>query len=132
MTKNLHFCTKDLIRRIRYDKNDKYVYIKSYRTGFVPDFKPGEVIRLNERNNGKNTFLKSAKVISVIPIQYRDIGLRGKREILDSYKDKIFPLWFWFFEITLRKWSYTHNKVYEDTGFMDQYIENENEGINKE
>lgn len=118
-----------MIRKIKYNKNNRFVYIKTYRTGFIPDYKPREVIRLNERINGKDHFLKSALVISVIPIQYGDIGIRGKKEILESYKDRRFPSYYWFFEITLRKWSIGHNKVFEDTGYLDQFIEKSNTKI---
>lgn len=117
--KNLHFCTKDLIRKIKYEKNDKHLYIKTYRTGFIPGYIPGEIIRMNERIDNNDTFLKAAKVISLIPIQYRDIGLTGKQEILEAYSNRKFHPLQWFFEITLRKWSLSHNKVYEETEFLE-------------
>lgn len=125
--KNLHFCTKELIRRIKYSGNKKSVIIKTYRTGFIPELFAGDLINLNERKDGKDELMKQGKIIAVIPIQYRDIGLRGKKEIYDSYNGRRFHPDHWFFEIIIRKWSINHFKIYEDTGYLDKFIESTKE-----
>jgi len=114
--KSLHFCTKRLIRQIKYEKNDKYHFIKTYRTGYIPTFLPGEIIKLNERRNKKDSFLKQGIVIAIIPIQYRDIGIYGKMEILDTYKKRKFKPLYWFFEIIIKKWSINHFKEFNYDG----------------
>ena len=112
--KNLHFCTKEQIRRIKYNKNNKYVYIRTYRTGYVPSIYSNDIINLNERDTNKHDkLLKQGLVIAVVPIQYKDIRSLGKHEILESYKGRQFKPEHWFFEIIIRKWSVDHYKTFE-------------------
>ena len=120
MLKNLHFCTKELVRRINYNGNRRYLIIKTFRTGYVPSYRTGEIIRLNYRNKDKkDTFLKCAKVIAIFPIQFRDIPWSGKKEIFESYNGRKFHPEYWFFEIVLRKWADNHGKVFESTTYWE-------------
>lgn len=63
--------------------------------------------------------MKSGKIMAIFPIQYRDIPLVGKEEIMESYKSRKFHPEHWFFEIVIRKWSVGHGKIFEDTSILD-------------
>jgi len=84
-TKNLHFCTLELIKQL---KDPIVEQIETYRTGFVPHFYPGEIINLNERMNGSDKYIYSHE--------------KGIEELKKSYKKKFNPH-HWIFCIGIKK-----------------------------
>ena len=96
--KNLHFCTWDLLKKIKNGFGAEV--IETYRTGFVPMLYAGDVINLNKRLGKTETFIRHGTIISVEPILYKNIPPAGKKEIelssIRKFKDQQ-----WFFEIKI-------------------------------
>jgi len=103
-TKNLHFCTLELIKQL---KDPIVEQIETYRTGFVPHFYPGEIINLNERMNGSDKYICKGKILYVMPLEYRELfeldsHEKGIEELKKSYKKKFNPH-HWIFCIGIKK-----------------------------
>ena len=104
--KNLHFCTPELLKVI---KNTKIKEFYTYRTGFVPNLYPGDIINLNERaDNGEDTFITEGVIKSVEPIRLLNIhesytfNTPVGEEELKRYKRKFHKM-HWFFSICIIK-----------------------------
>ena len=104
--KNLHFCTPELLKVI---KNTKIKQFYTYRTGFVPNLYPGDIINLNERDDeGNDSYITRGVIKSVEPIRllnvHESIGFDtpvGEEE-LKRYKRKFHKM-HWFFSICIMK-----------------------------
>lgn len=95
IVKNMHFCTKGLLTQI-YEGQPGNI-IETYRTGWTPGIYSNDIINLNENNpNGKDFFICKGEVLSIIPIQFKNIPT-GCEEI-KRYKRKFHPD-HWFFNI---------------------------------
>ena len=99
MVKNMHFCTQDRLKQLKNKENN---FISTYRTGFIPSIYPGDKINLNERDIlGDDTFIVKGKVLSVGPIQYKNIPVNVKNFELKRYNRK-FHKEHYFFYIFIR------------------------------
>ena len=104
MAKNLHFCTLDKLYEIVYPKMDKYVRIKTFRTGFVPSLYTNDQVRMNYRNKQKeDKYLRMGVIEAVVPLQYNEIPKSWRGEIRSSYGKRKFEAEHWFFCIIIRK-----------------------------
>lgn len=104
--KNLHFCTPELLKII---KNPKIKLFYTYRTGFVPNLYPGDIINLNERSDaGEDSYITKGVIKSVQPIRLLNIHESFKfttpvsEEELKRYKRKFHKM-HWFFSIAIMK-----------------------------
>jgi tRNA-guanine family transglycosylase len=97
--KSQHFCTKDTLERLK-DPNVRT--ITTYRTGWIPSYKKGEIIRLNERDDqGNDTLICHGKVIDIKPLQLDQLPEKGKIEI-ERY-NRNFHEETWFFKEIFKK-----------------------------
>jgi hypothetical protein len=71
-----------------------------YRTFWIPNFEEGDVIQIKERIEGTDYPLCIAKVISILPVRFKeiDLSLVANQEQIDRYKRKFHPE-HWFFQI---------------------------------
>jgi hypothetical protein len=106
MVKNLHFCTPELLKVI---KNSKLKMFYTYRTGFVPNLYPGDLVNLNERDEkGMDTYIKKGVIKSVEPIRllniHKSYGFQTpiSEEEIKRYKRKFHKM-HWFFSICILK-----------------------------
>ena len=96
--KSIHFCTPRKLEEVHENKE-----FLSIRTGYIPSFFPGDVIKINHRNfSGIDLFLYQGKVISVIPVLFRDLDKDNHKEEIERYHRKFNPDQ-WFFIIKIRK-----------------------------
>lgn len=97
--KSQHFCTPELVSDL---KDPDIRFITSYRTGWIRQFKKGEVVKLNERNpQGTDTLQCYGEVMENAPIQFSQIPPKGLEE-LERY-NKNFKDHYWFFKEIFRK-----------------------------
>jgi len=119
MAKNIHFCTLDKLYEIMYPNMNKYVRIKTFRTGYVPSLYPNDPVRMNYRNKQKkDKYLRMGIVEAVVPIKYHEIPKHWRAEIKSSYKSRKFDDEHWFFCIIIRKrdmpvYNYEYKEVHE-------------------
>jgi hypothetical protein len=96
--------------------------IKTFRTGRIPGLYPGDKINLNERDKEKKDhFICQGKIIAVFPIQFRDIGMKGRQEIRECCNRRIFNYQHWFFQIIIRKDSISYNKQFDFEKLITDY-----------
>lgn len=117
--KNLHFCTPELLRII---KDKKIKVFHTYRTGFVPNLYPGDIINLNERDDeGNDTYIKEGVVKSVAAVRVLNIHeghiKEAYKEEIDRYRRKFHKMHY-FFAIQILK----------DTKRMYKFAESQKEG----
>ena len=91
--KSIHFCTPKKLKEIKTSSN--FVTI---RTGWIPGIYPDDTIKINERTD-HDELICFARVISVEPIRFEDLGDEHKEEVA-RYNRK-FHLKHWFFLINL-------------------------------
>ena len=116
LVKNLHFCTEGLLTQI-YEGQPGNT-IETYRTGFIPNLYPGDVINLNKRIQKKDIFICKGKIKYVFPLQYKEFaeynkqyGYRHKKGLdeIKQYKRKFHPD-HWFFNIGIELYPEVMNK----------------------
>ena len=102
--KNLHFCTKNLLIRL-YEGQPGNV-VETYRTVFIPNLYPGDIINLNERTNQGDKYICQGEIIWVFPLEYRELSEfsfhnEGIEELKESYKKEFNP-YHWLFHIGIK------------------------------
>ncbi len=108
MTKNLHFCTPELLKIIKSD--EKKVFY-TFRTGFVPGVYEGDIVNLNKFvKDGNDEFIRKGLVQSVSPLRLMQVKDMYKSERLKTCIDEELKRYnrkfhndHWFFMITIRK-----------------------------
>ena len=113
----MHFCTPRLLRHIKDPITNTF---KTFRTGWIPNIYPGDIININERNDKKeDTFICQALVTSVSAIRYcaildmhKSLNMFPGEEI--ARYNKKFHKDHWFLIITLKKKWKEKRKTMED------------------
>ena len=93
--KSMHFCTPNKLLQL---KNE--IYFDSIRTGFIPQYRINETIKIT--NFITKDIICYAEVISIKPIQFRDIDKKIHEEEIHRYIRKFHPEQY-FFIIKLKK-----------------------------
>ena len=93
--KSFHFCTEKLLEKI----NTGDGYILTIRTGWTPSIYPNDIINLKD-NTKDGKIIRTGKVVSIIPIKFKNIDTSCKEEIL-RYNRKFNPEHF-FFKIIIK------------------------------
>jgi len=102
--KSQHFCTPGLLHLIKIIMhNEGMSEWEDFRTFWVPNFEEGDVIQVKERIEREDYPLCKAEIVSILPVQYKDIDLNivANQEQIDRYKRKFHP-GHWFFKIKYR------------------------------
>ena len=100
--KSLHFCMKTPIKTKILQSTHIGDFIETYRTGWIPTIYPGDIIKLNYRDeNKKDTWIRTGQILDVIPVKYSYIkNLEDAQEDILAYNRK-FHLYHWFFKIQI-------------------------------
>jgi hypothetical protein len=93
--KSLHFCTKGKL--IELHESQPGNVIITHRTGFITHLLPGDIVKLNERKDGKDEVIRFGEVAFIGPIKYGKI--EDKSEINRAYEGKEFNDHHYFFQI---------------------------------
>lgn len=97
LMKSIHFCTPKMI-----DHFLTHSFTTSYRTGFIPDYEDGEIIKVFQILPDKSKVqIGEAKVLTMYPVQIKNIVWTELwEEELCRYKRTFKPTR-WFFKIEL-------------------------------